>query len=534
MSETVAIIGAGPTGLYSLLALASSQTPIFIAVYEKNRMAGVGMPYSPDFATSDMLANIGSIEIPPLTETYLQWLQRQHTSFLAAYGLEPSGLSARGFYPRLLLGMYFRDQFEMILEIGKANGHKIAVRERHCVTDIAVRDTSVDVTVLCPNSRTETLGYDKLIIASGHDWRAPDLPDGVVLPNPWSGLIDADEIGPAIGIIGTSLSGIDAVVAVAGRLGQFERTNGSLTFVPNDPEEPTRMAMMSRGGLLPETDFYCPLPYEPPAVFTPEAVTDAQHLGQEGLLDRLFALFWAEIGRADPAFVAQPRMQGVTADTFATAVFARRMAADPFGWAKRDLEQSLAHADTEHTVPWRYAILRTHEAFSEIYADLSETDRRRFDFGLRRVFVDNYAAVPPLSMERLLALADAGYLKVCALGETYRVSDVSETDGFVVETESNCLEFDTLIDARGQRAMRLQDLPFPTLREQVTEGRQEGAPLLSDMISSDFGLQIRPDEQPKIYLAAISFLMSTQPFVQGLPGSSSIGFAVADAILKAS
>ncbi len=535
MSDTIAIVGAGPTGLYVLLELASSETPLFIAVFEKGRMAGVGMPYSPEFATSDMLANIGSIEIPPLTESYFQWLQRQPDSFLSLYGVDRASLSERGFYPRLLLGMYFRDQFERILEIGRAKGHKIAVRERHSVTDIALTDDAVDVTVTGPGARIEKLRYDRLIVASGHDWQGAGLADGVVLPNPWSGLIDTAVVGPKVGIIGTSLSGIDAVVATAARIGRFERSAGQLTFIPHDPNEPMRLTMMSRSGLLPETDFYCPLPYDPPSSLTPAALAEAGALGQTGLLDRLFDLFWSELRNADPVFTAQPVMQGVTADTFAGAAFAARAASDQFRWARRDLQQSLANAASRHTIPWRYAILRMHEAFSNIYASLSADDRLRFDRGLRKVFVDNYAAVPPLSMERLLALADAGHLQVRALGHRpYRVAATAAPRRFVVETDQDSLTFDTLIDARGQRAMRLKDLPYPTLRRQLLASSVDNSPSdpLADMLSPGFGLQIAQGAQPRIHLAAISFLMSSQPFIQGLPGSQAIGQAVAHEVLE--
>lgn len=64
------------------------------------------MSHSPQFATVNMLANINSIEIPPLTEIYQAWLQRQPASFLAPYGVDCQAISDRGFYPRILLGMY--------------------------------------------------------------------------------------------------------------------------------------------------------------------------------------------------------------------------------------------------------------------------------------------------------------------------------------------------------------------------------------------------------------------------------------------
>ncbi|UTH43436.1 FAD/NAD(P)-binding protein [Loktanella salsilacus] len=47
-NKSIAIIRAGPTGVYTLLELVRSNGRLFIAIFEKSNMAGVGMPYSPN------------------------------------------------------------------------------------------------------------------------------------------------------------------------------------------------------------------------------------------------------------------------------------------------------------------------------------------------------------------------------------------------------------------------------------------------------------------------------------------------------
>ena len=490
-------------------------------------MAGVGMPYSPQFATVSMLANIGSIEIPPLTETYQAWLQRQPASFLSPYDVDGSAISDRGFYPRILLGMYFRDQLERLMIVGRERGHRIMIREQHDVVDLAAEGQGVRLTIAGRDGEVQ-LSFDRAIIASGHDWGGSQRPDGVVLPNPWTGLIDAPHIGPRIAILGTSLSGIDAVVAVAGRIGVFSGTPEELTFALNDREDPTRVTMMSRTGLLPETDFYCPLPYEACVVLTPAAVAACLSQGRDGLLDRLFKLFLAEIDVADPAFALNLRDAAPSVETIFDAMSAPRRASDPFDWARADLARSIADSEANHTIPWRYAVLRMHEVFSDLYSALSPDDRRRFDGGLRKVFVDNYAAVPPLSMARLIALADAGLLSIAALGSDYAMSVRPDATGFVITAGPDTLTCDTLIDARGQRSLQVGSLPFPSLRAQI--GDAEDA--LDVVLTEAFGLRMTPEAPPVIYLAAISFLMAQHPFIQGLPGSHEIAEAVCADLLS--
>lgn len=80
-------------------------------LFERGEQAGVGMPYSPENTDPTMLANIASIEIPPICVSYLDWLKSLSASQLRRFDLAHDDLNDRVFTPRLLLGQYFRDQF---------------------------------------------------------------------------------------------------------------------------------------------------------------------------------------------------------------------------------------------------------------------------------------------------------------------------------------------------------------------------------------------------------------------------------------
>lgn len=69
--KKIAIIGSGPTGIYTFYHLLKNSTPLSISVFEQSEDAGVGMPYNDDDNSRLMLANIASIEIPPIFITYL-------------------------------------------------------------------------------------------------------------------------------------------------------------------------------------------------------------------------------------------------------------------------------------------------------------------------------------------------------------------------------------------------------------------------------------------------------------------------------
>lgn len=113
--KKIAIVGAGPTGIYTLFSLLQQQTPLSISIFEQADEAGVGMPYSDEENSKMMLANIASIEIPPINCTYLEWLQKQEASHLQRYGVKRN-LARSSVLPRILLGEYFRDQFLRLVD----------------------------------------------------------------------------------------------------------------------------------------------------------------------------------------------------------------------------------------------------------------------------------------------------------------------------------------------------------------------------------------------------------------------------------
>lgn len=120
--KKIAIIGSGPTGIYTFYHLLKNSTPLSVSIFEQSEDAGVGMPYNDDDNSRLMLANIASIEIPPIFMTYLDWLKGQSDAHLARFKVDKARLHDRQFLPRLLLGEYFRDSFLSIVKEAKKAG----------------------------------------------------------------------------------------------------------------------------------------------------------------------------------------------------------------------------------------------------------------------------------------------------------------------------------------------------------------------------------------------------------------------------
>lgn len=521
---TIGIVGSGPTGIYTIAALVANATPVEITLFEQGDRAGVGMPYDGDSNTRLMLANIASIEIPPIGMTYLDWLRGQPDDWLGRYGIDKAKLHERQFLPRVLLGQYFRDQLLWLVDEGRAHGIAISIRENCRVTDIEAR---ADGVALWAETGEAPLRFDWVAIATGHVWPDADEATKAYFPSPWSGLVDARIPPCRVGIMGTSLSAIDAAMAVVSQHGDFvESADEAVEFKPDAGSEDLSITLMSRTGILPEADFYCPIPYEPLVHATPDANAAEIEAGSAGLLDRCFGLFVQEIAIADPWWAARISLSERTADDFADAYFADRIAHDPFRWAQFNLSEVEHNKRNRITVAWRYAILRMHEVFQDIVPVLDEADRDRFDSGLSRVFMDNYAAIPSQSIRRMLALHRAGILTLLELGCDYG-KDVTD-DGTTISVGGKTHDFDVFIDARGQKPLESKDLPFPRLRAQLIEAEQE-IPSVCDDYSLDRPLEARG----RIALGALPYLLHDQPFVQGITASAEIGSKMAQMVMRA-
>jgi len=519
--KKIAIVGAGPTGIYTFFSLLKKRVPLSITVYEQSDEAGVGMPYSNEDNSKMMLANIASIEIPPIFSTYIDWLREQDEAHLARYRVDRNSLHVRQFLPRILLGEYFRDQFIQLVASAREQGFKVNIHESCQVTDLEATKTGVKLWV---ENEPVAERFDLAVIATGHVWPDDSTCTRTFFPSPWSGLMEANIRACNVGIMGTSLSGIDAAMAVVVQHGEFfETDDGQLHFRRDARSQALNITLMSRSGVLPEADFYCPIPYEPLNVATAEVIEQAIAAGSDGLLDRVFALVVQELEQADPYWSQRIGLNTLTADTINAAWFADRKKYDPFRWAQVNLNEVERNKRDKRTVAWRYTILRLHEQIEEIVPHLNEQDVQRFTSGLARIFIDNYAAIPSQSIRRLLALREAGLINILALGQDYDMQ-VGENQTRIFSGE-NSWTFDVFIDARGQQALKTKDLPFPTLRKQLLETGDD----IPD-VGEDYTLQEPELARGHIAFGALPYLMHDRPFVQGITACAEIGAAMAKAI----
>jgi uncharacterized NAD(P)/FAD-binding protein YdhS len=537
MRKRVAIVGSGPTALYALQDLIKSKSSLAIVVFEATDVAGKGTPYQRGINDPAMLSNIPSIEIPDLPESLVDWLAAQSEKYLSGFEIERIDISDRAFYPHVVFGDYFRAQFETIVALGEQANHAISILEGCEVADIAPSGNHFAVRY-GDDASLELFNY--VIVATGHSFpSAPETSPGYFAA-PWPATALQSIPSGKIGVLGTSLSAIDAVMTVATSFGHFNRNaEGCLDYQIKDGHDGFEVSMMSRKGLLPEADFFFPIPYEDPLICTAQAVSARMALGSSGLLDDVFDLFREEILVADPEYAQLIGLDELTVDTFAAAYYSVRDEFDPFEWAASNLDEAKRHYAAKRTVAWRYAILITHEIIETAVSYFTAKDLDRFNRSFKSIFADDYATVPHLSIERLIALRKANRLEIVKLGDRSEILTDSVGRGATVTFKDGTLHFDTFIDATGQKTLSADDLPFPSLHDAGLISQARTVTPRGNLRRTggiDVDEQCRPliagiKPVRRLYIPAVSYLLHKRPFVQGITSAAELGQIVARSII---
>jgi uncharacterized NAD(P)/FAD-binding protein YdhS len=537
MFPTIAFVGAGPTTIYTLHALVSrAARPFALTVFEAQAVAGRGTPYRPGWNDPAMLSNIASIELPPLEETLLDCLKRQPVDHLRTFGIDPREIDDRAFYPRLALGEYFREQFEAILDRARAGGITVDIRTRCRVTDAVNEADGIALSIEPKHGDPYKERFDHVVMATGHQWpEEPEVRPGYFL-SPWPASALAKIPPCAIGIRGTSLTAIDAAVAMAVEHGAFVEDDGILVYRPKPDADAFRLTMASRKGLLPEADFFHPIPYEPLSICTKDAIGQLIDADDGNLLEAAFSLFKIELAAADRDYATRIGVGDLALEDFAERFFAERIAADPFDWAARNLREAKRNFEAETTVPWRYAILRMHEVIEPIVPHLSDEEFARFSRCWKPVFVDDYATVPHGSIERMLALHAAGRLALLELGDDYKIDSHRPEGGAILRLNGKEIHFPFFIEATGQRPLEAKDFPFPSLRRQGVirdEPSADDGPPRGIVIDDQFHPVADDIPRDRLFCLSLPFLLGRHPFSQGITSSHAMGLVVGEQLAAA-
>ncbi len=385
-----------------------------VAVFEKAHDFGPGFPHNgrnlmPFHLTNMCAGDMGVYadrrgDFQVWVDRNLELLQDRFPGF-PAEAFEPSpGPAACRHYPRAFMGEYLRTRFRQAVEDGRRIGMTVRLFPLHEVVDMRPAGDAVRIVARPPVIREPLeMIFHAVLLATGH-WVSESRQENY-FDSPWPAarLLARIPPGARVGVIGTSLSAIETALTLTsdGRFtGDADR---GLAYTAS--RTPRTITLYSRRGLLPKVRGK-PGAYRN-AILTPCAFERiCRRNGGRLELKTVFELLNAELEAAYGRPVEWDKVL------------------EPSGSAADLLRASLGEAvdgdGPEGQVLWQSVLHQSFAFVREWYLGLTDEERRRFDRVYTSVFFTHAATQPRLNAAKLLALMEAGIVRVVRLGARYR------------------------------------------------------------------------------------------------------------------
>ena len=410
-AQHLALIGAGPSTLYLLNSFTQmTRCPARISIFEVKSTVGVGNPYDTPMCEPNLLSNIGYDEIPPLILGFEQWYE---SKFYMPYQVQGQVLT------RKIIGEFFADAFDYILGVLRQHGVLVYMYRNTAVTGIIEDTRDDDVRMTLVGKGKPYQGFTHIVVNVGSSFCERRPSNGYVKPYPIKAYVKPEY--QRFVIMGMSLSAIDTAVGIAQYRGHFARCAKGLTY---SCEAPVQMTMMSRTGHFPWVWY----PSKNTTLFY-NWLTSHSIKGLRDLDEFNTFLFLPLLARYFPDIFHQ--VNAFNFEEVLTFLAGRRGQCDAF--AKLTLKL-LANTHNNVDSHWPAAVvaainvIQSTPALAQDYAKKKGT--------LHALLAACTAAVPRESIERILALHEAGVLTV--------TTECEKQASSAQKSDHHCL-----IDARG-------------------------------------------------------------------------------------
>jgi hypothetical protein len=469
--KKIAIIGGGPSGLFMYKRLTEANATNFeIDIFERKDYLGAGMPYSAEGANVEHITNVSDNEIPIIFNSIEDWVKIAPKEILKKFDINEEKFNEYKVLPRLFFGEYLSAQFNLLKEAAAKKGIKTNVHLNCIVEDMI--DLSEDNRVAICVQGKDKVYFDQVIICIGHNWpkkyegRIPNYFDSPYPPKKISLKLDH-----AVGIMGSSLTAIDALRTLARQNGRFQ-DNEDGTYSYRLESEGFKIVMHSRSGLLPAIRFHL----EDSHLGKDETLSKTEiqkSIAENGgflPLDFVFEKNFKEMFiKKDPAFYE--RIKNMNLEEFVAAMMAYRENMEPFDLFKKEYEEAEKSIEKRKSIYWKEALAVLSFAMNYPAKYLSAEDMERLQKVLMPLISIVIAFVPQSSCRELLALHEAGVLSIVAVGDDAKIEPL-ETGGadyhYKIDDEEVSVRFDTFIDCIGQPHLSFNDFPFKSLINKET------------------------------------------------------------------
>jgi len=464
--KKIAIIGGGPSGLFMYKRLTEAKITNFeIDIFERKDYLGAGMPYSTEGANVEHITNVSDNEIPIIFNSIEDWVKIAPKAVLKKFNISEEKFNEYKVLPRLFFGKYLSAQFNLLKKAAAKKGIKTNVHLNCIVEDIIDVPDNNKVAVCVQNH--DKLYFDQVIICTGHNW--PKKYEGRIpgyFDSPYPPKKISLKLNHAVGIMGSSLTAIDALRTLARQNGKFT-DNEDGTYNYHLDSEGFKVVMHSRSGLLPAIRFHL----EDSHLGKEETLSKAEI--QESIannggflpLDFVFEKNFKEMFiKKAPAFYEQ--IKDMDLEEFVETMMSFREKMEPFDLFKKEYDEAEKSIEKRKSIYWKEALAVLSFAMNYPAKYLSAEDMERLQKVLMPLISIVIAFVPQSSCRELLALHNAGVLSIIAVGDDAEVEPL-KTGGadyhYTVGDKKITVHFDTFIDCVGQPHLSFDDFPFKSL-----------------------------------------------------------------------
>jgi len=464
--DSIAIIGGGPAALFLIKHLISEQVfPDKLFIFEKSNRLGAGMPYSKRGANIEHVANVSANELPELPETFLSYLQRKPDEDETHFMYE-GNINAFKVMPRLLLGNYLEEQFNILLSQAIKLGITVKVYKETAVTNIRKKD---DIFVIITESG-EKIKCSKTIICTGHHWpknheeKVKGWYDSPYPPSKFTNPTDYP-----VAIRGTSLTAIDAVKTLARLNGSFAEKNNELIYTLKETSENFSMTLFSKNSYLPALRFHSEgSPYSEGWIMSQEEIFEyKQKNGGFVDLDYIFERnFKKPLQKKNEKFYHE--IKDLTIEQFVEKMLSIRNELDSFELFKAEYYEAQKSIERHQTIAWKETLSAFSYAINYPAKHFSAEDMLRMRKTLLPLISVIIASLPQSSYKEIIALYNAGIITLTSVDEQSYIQP-DEKQGIIyhyTDTSGNKKSeyFKLYIDAIGQQPIQFNEIPFEGLR----------------------------------------------------------------------
>lgn len=563
----VAIIGGGPSGLFMLKKLIDiGSNQLAVSIFEKGNQLGAGMPYSAQGANDEHVTNVSGNEIPKLEQSISEWIVKVHPDTIARFGIDLDRFHDYQVLPRLLFGQYLSDQFRLLQK--KAIQAGIDLQVNYGVEVVDILDIPKDGVVELRFADGKKLNFESVIICTGHFW--PKQHEGKVkgyFDSPYPPLKLKQIFDHPVAIRGASLTAIDALRTLARQHGHYERSSdGMLQYKLHEHNPNFSVVMHSREGLLPGIRFHLEEP-----ILGKDSLFDREEIRKirdenDGFvpLDLVFEeKFKQPLAESDPVFY--DGIASLSMEEFIDKMMSLRERLDPFQLFLAEYKEAAKSIRQHQSVHWKEMLCGLSYTLNYPAKYFSAEDMIRLKRTLMPLISLIIAFVPQSSAEELLALHDAGLLKLVAVGKSSEVKPLGDGGiDYCIEDENGEHEttrYLTFIDCIGQSHLSFDQIPYSGLIENGTV-----APARLSFRNQELAVKMAAENQdieidhqgnyylrvpgmaindyfqvvdrylalnPRIYVMAVPFIGGYNPDYSGLDFCETAATQIAETLTKA-